>query len=188
MLAKSFFSSLKPEVRSKNQPLFLENKVTKKHQAQEAPPLIGAVNSGEGRSNGSSLASARCNHIFNDKAITPAQVIHFISYTYDAYWEANHPCPSPSPPPPNSHLLVFHWCPANESFLKTNVDASWLPAEGRGCSAAVVCNHGGRFVAARKLSILPRRVVVAEAMALLHVCELAAELGYRRVTFESDSS
>ncbi|KAM1061166.1 hypothetical protein FF1_025691 [Malus domestica] len=131
---------------------------------------------------------ARCNHIFNDKAITPAQVIHFISYTYDAYWEANHPCPSPSPPPPNSHLLVSHWCPLNEYFLKTNVDASWLPAEGKGCSVAVVCNHGGRFVAARKLSILPRRVVVAEAMALLHVCELAAELGYRRVTFESDSS
>lgn len=57
MLAKSFFSSLKPKVRSKNQPLFLENRVIKKHQAQEAPQLICAVNSGEGRSNGSSLAS-----------------------------------------------------------------------------------------------------------------------------------
>lgn len=97
---------------------------------------------------------ARCNHIFNDKAITPAQVIHSISYTYDAFWEANHPCPSPSPPPPNSHLLVSHWCPPNESFLKINVDANWLPAEGRGCSAAVVRDHGGRVVAARKLSHL----------------------------------
>ncbi|KAB2611934.1 ribonuclease H protein [Pyrus ussuriensis x Pyrus communis] len=47
---------------------------------------------------------------------------------------------------------------------------------------------GGALWRPRSYPILARRVVVAEAMALLHGCELAAELGYWRVTFESDSS
>ncbi|KAM2405489.1 hypothetical protein ACFXTH_032702 [Malus domestica] len=59
--------------------------------------------------------------------------------------------------------------------------------DGMARLAAVLRDHNGLFVAARKWSIGVPSVVFAEALAMLKGCELAAELGFRWIVAESDS-
>ncbi|KAM1140946.1 hypothetical protein FF1_040938 [Malus domestica] len=91
------------------------------------------------------------------------------------------------PPRVREHPVGSFFPPLNEPFLKVNVDASWLPTNDRGCSAVIISDHRGYFVATRKLAVSALGVAFVEALALLLGYELAIELGYECVTFESDS-
>lgn len=68
--------------------------------------------------------------------------------------------------------------PSDRPYVKLNMDASWSPIDGTANLAAMLRDHQGQFMAAHKLSIVARSVVVAEAMAMLKGCELASELGF----------
>ncbi|KAM1798595.1 hypothetical protein ACFX12_032647 [Malus domestica] len=86
-----------------------------------------------------------------------------------------------------SPILDPRWSPPSVPFIKVNVDASWCQMDGMARLAAVLRDHNGLFVAARKWSIGAPSVVFAEALAMLKGCELAAELGFRWIVAELDS-
>ena len=82
---------------------------------------------------------------------------------------------------------LVQWCPPPSPFVKINVDASWSKASNSGFAGVVARGADGKFVAAARHSICAKSVAEAEALALLHGCELGVSLGLRSVIFESDS-
>ena len=64
-----------------------------------------------------------------------------------------------------------------------NVDASWSRVNRSGFAAVVARDAGGDFIAAARYPFSASCVAMAEAVAILRGCELAASLGLRSVVF-----
>ncbi|KAB2603204.1 ribonuclease H protein [Pyrus ussuriensis x Pyrus communis] len=114
--------------------------------------------------------ATRCNAIFNQKTMLPLQVIHKINCGHAAFMEANKrsnmvDVGSGTSPRNQANLIrdsqsISVWSPPEISWYKVNVDA----------------NSNGKFIAARKQSILAEGVQEAEAKAILEGCKLANHL------------
>ena len=125
--------------------------------------------------------------MFNHVPINPLHVLFGINHSVAEFTNARMAPVSGRVVESVSLRPVIRWTPPPPPFSKVNVDASWSRLNRLGFAVVVVRDAAGLFVAAARYAISASCVAVAEAMALLRGCELAASLGLISVIFESDS-
>ncbi|KAM1241975.1 hypothetical protein TB2_047250 [Malus domestica] len=122
-----------------------------------------------------------------------SQVIAAISMHVKAFQKAS--CKHPNTAIQGS--MVWSWRPPPmqdrwqipcSSYVKIDVDASWVVATHVGFIGVIVRDLMGSFIAARRSRFQAPSVPVAEALAILRGCELGHSLGLSHAVVESDSS
>ena len=137
----------------------------------------------------------RCHAIFNQKTVSPLQVIHKINCAHAAYMEASKRSQHVSMGNTQSnqaqlegvHQACSVWSTPEPSWYKVNVDANWNSITKKGYVATVIRDSNGTFIDARRQSVSASGVQEAEAKAILEGCKLAIQLELRKVIIESDS-
>lgn len=79
------------------------------------------------------------------------------------------------------------WIPPCPGFIKINVDASWWRAHARGLHVWWRGDSKGNFLVACRYNVKAKSVAMAEALAILHGCELGI-YSWKSVIIEFDSS
>ncbi|KAM1498581.1 hypothetical protein ACFX10_021399 [Malus domestica] len=130
---------------------------------------------------------ARCNFLFNQQPIVPRQIIAVITQSVAAFKEYTQATVCSLPISVNGLVSDVQWSPPCVGFIKINVDASWLRSGAPGFVGVVARDDEGRFMAAIRRRVTASSVAVAEALAVLHGCELGRSMGWNFVIVESDS-
>ncbi|KAM2060118.1 hypothetical protein ACFX1T_045347 [Malus domestica] len=130
---------------------------------------------------------ARCKFLFNQQPIVPRQIIAVITQSVAAFKEYTQATVCSLPISVNGLVSDMQWSPPCVGFIKINVDASWLRSGAPGFVGVVARDDEGRFMAAIRRRVTASSVAVAEALAVLHGCELGRSMGWNFVIVESDS-
>ncbi|CAN6707714.1 unnamed protein product [Malus baccata var. baccata] len=140
---------------------------------------------------------SRCDFLFNNLNLNPRRVLDDISLSVSVFKDSiptsgTSMVPSPrngdgALPSPRIGEVEVRWAPPNPGTIKINVDASWVASSGMGYTGAVARNSEGGFMAACRYRIRANSVAMAEALAILHGCELGATKGWDSIMVESDS-
>ncbi|CAN6570663.1 unnamed protein product [Malus baccata var. baccata] len=115
---------------------------------------------------------ARCNFLFNQQPIVPRQIIAVITQSVAAFKEYTQATVCSLPTSVNGLVSDVQWSP---------------PCVAPGFVGVVARDDAGRFVAAIRRRVTASSVAVAEALAVLHGCELGRSMGWNFVIVESDS-
>lgn len=129
---------------------------------------------------------ARCNFLFNQCAINSPQIFFPISNAVTMFLEANRIDEVQPTMASIDGGEETRWSPPTSPFIKINVDTSWAASIGSGFVGIVARNGEDKFLATRRQAIVAKCAGQAEAMALLHGCELSISQGFNRVIMESD--
>ncbi|KAE8730484.1 hypothetical protein F3Y22_tig00002919pilonHSYRG00060 [Hibiscus syriacus] len=81
---------------------------------------------------------------------------------------------------------MTRWKAPQEPAMKVNVDASYVSADRRAITGAIIRDHEG-YGASRRICPSTPSAFAAEATTVLHGLCLAADLGFRSVWVESDT-
>lgn len=92
----------------------------------------------------------------------------------------------PQRPPSEGDAQALIWTSSSSPFIKINVDASWCASNGEGFTGTVVRDDARGFLAAARSSIKAGCAAWAEALTILHGCQLGFSLGYWLVMVEFD--
>ena len=130
---------------------------------------------------------ARCNFVFNKVPVNPINMLLAISSALDSFWSVLGVSGSGVAPSLSRQPRVESWILPPPTFAKINVDASWPRASLAGFAGVVVRSSDGEFVAAARHSLCAPSATAAEAMALIHGCELGLSLRLISVIVETDS-
>ena len=133
------------------------------------------------------LWKARCDFLLNNQKINPRRVMEAISSSVSTYNDSMQANILPSPLRLSSVDGVIRWSPPTQGMIKINVDESWLARDGGDFTGVVARDGLGRFLAASRLQIKASSVAQAEAMAILHGCNLGIKYGWSSVCIGSDS-
>ncbi|KAM2163458.1 hypothetical protein ACFX1Q_041141 [Malus domestica] len=79
------------------------------------------------------------------------------------------------------------WSHPDHGVIKINVDASWEAKSGVGFTGVVARDEQGCFLAASRQKIKATGATMAEALAILHGCNLGVSNGWNSICVESDS-
>ncbi|KAM1621464.1 hypothetical protein ACFX1S_020139 [Malus domestica] len=138
-----------------------------------------------------------CDFLFNNLNLNPMRVLDAISLSVSVFKDSipttgTSPLPSPrngeeALPSPRIGEVEVRWVPPNPGTIKINVDASWVASSGMGYIGVVARNNEGCFLVACGYRIMANSVAMADALAILHGCELGARKGWDSIIVESDS-
>ena len=80
------------------------------------------------------------------------------------------------------------WLPAEETFIKVNIDASYSGNLAHGDTGMVIRNHNGELIRAQAIWYrYTQNARFMEALATRDCIRLAMDLGFRKVIIESDA-
>ncbi|KAB2614065.1 hypothetical protein D8674_036381 [Pyrus ussuriensis x Pyrus communis] len=130
---------------------------------------------------------ARCDFVFKGVSINPLKVLAAVSVAVSSFFGAKAMAGDRGGGDGRRNVQVTRWCAPAYPFVKINVDASWSKASKTGFVGLIVRDMESKFVAAARHPINAPSAAAAEASALLHGCQLGADLGVRYVILESDS-
>ncbi|KAI5352407.1 hypothetical protein L3X38_005298 [Prunus dulcis] len=129
----------------------------------------------------------RCKAVLEHISPSPARTTHAASIAINEFLgsldHGRHQTEHPTLSNDNQQQL---WNPPASPFVKVNVDASWNPNSKRVGIGILIRNTHGDFIKGSSIPSVANSAIEAEAQACLEGCKLAAEMGYRHVTFESD--
>ncbi|CAN6702186.1 unnamed protein product [Malus baccata var. baccata] len=128
-----------------------------------------------------------CDFVFNQVPVNPSKVLFAIVNAVGSFLLVVKDSGTISFKGGAREAQVSRWCPHSSPFIKINMDASWSKVSRLGFAGVVARSEGGRFVATVRYPLMAPSSTVAEALALLHGCELGASLGVSSVIFKSDS-
>lgn len=128
---------------------------------------------------------SRCNFLFNQQPINLSQVIAAISISVGAFIEAT--CLSVTCPMPITLVTnnTARWTPPSPGFIKINVDASWVASMCSGFAGVVTRDEEGNFLVACRYCMKATSVAMAEALAIMHGCELGIHMGWIQLSLSS---
>ncbi|KAB2600004.1 hypothetical protein D8674_010275 [Pyrus ussuriensis x Pyrus communis] len=130
---------------------------------------------------------ARCDFVFNGVSVNPSKVLAAVSAAVSSFFGAKALDGVRRGGVGRWDSRDARWCAPAFPFVKINVDASWSKASKMGFVGVIVRDMESKFVAAARYALKAPSAVAAEASALLHGCQLGADLGVRYVILESDS-
>ncbi|CAN6708876.1 unnamed protein product [Malus baccata var. baccata] len=124
---------------------------------------------------------------FNNQVIYPSRVVAAVSRSVSAYQETIFRSSSLSLLNQSSLGDGVQWSPPNPGVIKINMDASWEARTGVGFTGVVARDEHGRFLAASRHKIKATGATMAEALAIMHGCNLGVCNGWNSICVESDS-
>ncbi|BFG34632.1 hypothetical protein CerSpe_209060 [Prunus speciosa] len=129
----------------------------------------------------------RLSPVLEHISLSPARTIHAASIAINEFLGSlDHGRHQTEPPTLSNDNQQLLWNPPASPFVKVNVDASWNPNSKRVGIGILIRNTHGEFIKGTSIPSVANFAIEAEALACLKGCKLAAEMGYRQVSFESD--
>ncbi|KAM1672856.1 hypothetical protein ACFXTN_037708 [Malus domestica] len=130
---------------------------------------------------------SRCDFQFNNQVIYPSRVVAAVSRSVSDYQGTILRQSSRSLLNHSSLGDGVKWSHPDHGVIKINVDASWEAKSGVGFTGVVARDEQGCFLAASRQKIKATGATMAEALAILHGCNLGVSNGWNSICVESDS-